>query len=68
VVLEMAGLSHERALQAVIWLAEKRDIAEMNGFGMLGCPKRHAPAPACGEAALARPELSRDHDHRRILI
>jgi enamine deaminase RidA (YjgF/YER057c/UK114 family) len=44
-------------LQAVIWLADMADFAEMNAVWDAWVPEGHAPARACGEARLARPEL-----------
>ena len=57
VLLERAGSSRERILQAVIWLADMADFAEMNAVWDAWVPEGHAPARACGEARLARPEL-----------
>lgn len=54
-LLAKAGSSREQMLQAVIWLADMADFAEMNAVWDAWVP--HAPARACGEAALARPEL-----------
>ena len=56
-LLERAGSSRERILQAVIWLADMADFAEMNEVWDAWVPEGHAPARACGEARLARPEL-----------
>lgn len=56
-LLEKAGSSREQMLQAVIWLADMTDFAEMNAVWDAWVPKGHAPARACGEAKLARPEL-----------
>jgi enamine deaminase RidA (YjgF/YER057c/UK114 family) len=56
-LLEKAGSSRERMLQAVIWLADMADFAEMNAVWDAWVPEGHAPARACGEAKLARPEL-----------
>ena len=56
-LLERAGSSRERILQAVIWLADMADFAEMNAVWDAWVPEGHAPARACGEARLARPEL-----------
>jgi len=57
VLLEKAGSSPERMLQAVIWLADMADFAQMNAVWDAWVPEGHAPARACGEARLARPEL-----------
>ena len=56
-LLAKAGASREQMLQAVIWLADMADFAEMNAVWDAWVPEGHAPARACGEAALARPEL-----------
>ena len=46
-----------RLLQTTIWLADMADFAEMNGVWDAWVPEGQAPARACGEAKLARPEL-----------
>lgn len=56
-LLEKAGSSREQILQAIIWVADMADFAEMNAVWDAWVPKGHAPARACGEAKLARPEL-----------
>lgn len=56
-LLTRAGSSREHMLQAVIWLADMTDFAEMNAVWDAWVPQGHAPARACGEAKLARPEL-----------
>ncbi|MFD0982597.1 RidA family protein [Tropicimonas aquimaris] len=56
-LLETAGSSPEQMLQVVIWLADMADFAEMNAVWDAWVPKGRAPARACGEARLARPEL-----------
>ncbi|MCM2561323.1 RidA family protein [Lutimaribacter sp. EGI FJ00015] len=56
-LLEQAGSTPERMLQAVIWLADMADFDEMNAVWDAWVPVGHAPARACGEARLARPEL-----------
>lgn len=56
-LLEKAESSREKMLQAVIWLADMKDFAEMNAVWDAWVPEGHAPARACGEAKLARPEL-----------
>lgn len=56
-LLEQAGSSRERILQATIWLADMSDFDEMNAVWDAWVPEGHAPARACGEARLARPEL-----------
>ena len=57
VLLQQAGSSRNNILQAVIWLADMSDFAEMNAVWDAWVPEGHAPARACGEAKLARPEL-----------
>lgn len=56
-LLETAGSSREGILQAIIWLADMSDFAEMNAVWDAWVPQGHAPARACGEARLASPEL-----------
>lgn len=56
-LLAKAGSSPEQMLQAVIWLADMADFAEMNSVWDAWVPAGHAPARACGEARLARPGL-----------
>jgi enamine deaminase RidA (YjgF/YER057c/UK114 family) len=56
-LLAEAGTDNTRILQCVIWLADMADFAEMNAVWDAWAPQGHAPARACGEAALARPEL-----------
>ena len=56
-LLEEAGSSRAHMLQAVIWLADMADFAEMNAVWDAWVPEGHAPARACGEAKLARDVL-----------
>lgn len=56
-LLTKAGSSREQMLQAVIWLADMADFAEMNAVWDAWVPEGHAPARACGEAKLARDVL-----------
>ena len=56
-LLEKAGSSREQILQAIIWVADMADFAETNAVWDAWVPEGHAPARACGEAKLARPEL-----------
>jgi enamine deaminase RidA (YjgF/YER057c/UK114 family) len=56
-LLAEAGSSPDRILQAIIWLADMSDFAEMNTVWDAWVPIGHAPARACGEAKLARPDL-----------
>ena len=57
-LLEKAGSSRDQMLQVVIWLSDMADFAEMNAIWDAWVPTGHAPARACGEAKLARPELT----------
>lgn len=56
-LLEQAGSGRDRMLQAIIWLADMKDFAEMNAVWDAWVPEGHAPARACGEARLARDTL-----------
>jgi enamine deaminase RidA (YjgF/YER057c/UK114 family) len=56
-LLEKAGSSRERILQAIVWLSDMQDFAEMNVVWDAWVPEGHAPARACGEAKLARDVL-----------
>ncbi len=56
-LLARAGSSPERVLQAIVWLADMSDFAEMNSVWDSWVPEGHAPARACGESKLARPDL-----------
>ena len=56
-LLKQAGSSREQMLQAIIWLADMSDFAEMNAVWDAWVPEGHAPARACGEAKLASPDL-----------
>ena len=53
-LLKDAGSSREHILQAIIWLADMSDFAEMNAVWDAWVPEVHAPARACVEANLAR--------------
>lgn len=56
-LLEEAGSDKAHILQAIVWLADMSDFDEMNGVWDAWLAEGHAPARACGEARLARPEL-----------
>ena len=56
-LLMEAGSDREHMLQAIIWLADMADFAEMNAVWDAWVPQGHAPARACGEAKLARDAL-----------
>ena len=57
-LLAEAGSDKSRLLQAVIWLADMADFDEMNGVWDAWVPEGQAPARACGEAKLARPDFT----------
>jgi len=52
-----AGSDREHVLQAIVWLADMADFAEMNAVWDDWVPDGFAPARACGEARLARDVL-----------
>ena len=52
-LLAEAGTSSKNMLQAIIWLADMKDFAEMNAVWDVWVPEGHAPVRACGEAKLA---------------
>jgi len=56
-LLTQAGSSREQMLRATIWLADMSDFNGLNEIWNTWVPEGHAPARACGEAKLARPEL-----------
>lgn len=56
-LLALGNSDKYRILQTTIWLADMADFAEMNEVWDAWVPEGHAPARACGEAKLARPEL-----------
>jgi enamine deaminase RidA (YjgF/YER057c/UK114 family) len=56
-LLEQAGSSRDRILQAIVWLSDMADFAEMNAVWDAWVPEGHAPARACGKAKLARDVL-----------
>lgn len=56
-LLAEAGSDKTKILQATIWLASMDDFAEMNAVWDAWVVPGTEPARACGEAALARPEL-----------
>ena len=53
-LLSEAGSDKKHILQAIIWLSDMTDFAEMNAVWDAWVPEGHAPARACGEAKLAR--------------
>jgi enamine deaminase RidA (YjgF/YER057c/UK114 family) len=56
-LLIKAGSSRNDMLRVTIWLANMKDFAGLNEVWNDWVPTGHAPARACGEAKLARPEL-----------
>ena len=56
-LLTEAGSGRDRILQAIIWLRDMADFAEMNAVWDAWVPEGCAPARACGEARLARDSL-----------
>ena len=56
-LLSDAGSDKSRLLSATIWLANMSDFSEMNEVWDAWVPEGHAPARACVEARMARPEL-----------
>ena len=56
-LLTQAGSGTDKMLQAIIWLADMGDFAEMNAVWDAWVPAGHAPARACGESKLARDVL-----------
>jgi len=55
-LLAKAGTDKSKILQAIIWMADMGDFAEMNKEWEAWIPEGHTPARATGEAALATPE------------
>ncbi len=56
-LLAEAGSSKENILQAIIWLDDMADFAEMNAVWDAWVPEGAAPARACGDAKLAAPKF-----------
>ena len=57
VLLEQSGTDKSYILSATIYLHDMKDFAAMNAVWDAWIPEGHAPARACVEARLARPEL-----------
>ena len=57
-LLAASGSDKSRLLQAVIWLADMNDFAEMNAVWDAWVDPANPPARACGEAKLATPEYT----------
>jgi len=53
-LLNEAGSSKEKILQATVWLSDMVYFSEFNTIWNDWVPNGHAPARACGEAKLAR--------------
>ncbi len=56
-LLEKTGSDRKHILQAIIWLSDMSDFAQVNAVWDAWVPEGHAPARACGEAKLARDVL-----------
>ena len=56
-LLKEAGSDREHILQAIVWISDMNDFAEMNAVWDAWVPAGYAPARACGEAKLARDTL-----------
>jgi enamine deaminase RidA (YjgF/YER057c/UK114 family) len=55
-LLKAAGSDKSKLLQAIIWLADMKDFAEMNSVWDKWVDGLNTPARATGEAKLAGPE------------
>jgi len=55
-LLKEAGSDKSKILQAIIWMADMKDFAEMNSVWDKWVDGKDAPARATGEAKLAAPE------------
>lgn len=56
-LLVQAGSGREHMLSATIYLRDMKDFAAMNAVWDTWVPEGYAPARACVEARMARPEL-----------
>ena len=56
-LLEQAGSDREHMLSATVYIRDMKDFAAMNAVWDAWVPEGHAPARACVEARMARPEL-----------
>ncbi len=56
-LLGQAGSGKENILSATLYLRDMKDFAGMNAIWDKWIPEGHAPARACVEAKLARPDL-----------
>ncbi len=57
-LLAKCGSDKSRVMQAIIWLKDMGDFAEMNAVWDAWVPEGHAPARACGSADLAPPDFT----------
>ena len=57
-LLAKCGSDKSRVMQAIIWLKDMGDFAEMNAVWDAWVPEGHAPARACGSADLAAPDFT----------
>ncbi|MGV6903352.1 MULTISPECIES: RidA family protein [unclassified Brucella] len=55
-LLKEVGSDKTKILQAIIWLADMKDFAEMNTVWDAWVDPAHTPARATGEAKLATPD------------
>lgn len=56
-LLAQAGSDKEHILSATLYIRDMKDFAAMNAVWDAWVPEGHAPARACVEARMARPEL-----------
>ncbi|MCG8617739.1 MAG: RidA family protein [Desulfobacterales bacterium] len=56
-LLAQAGSSREHMLSATVYIRDMKDFAGMNAVWDAWVPEGHAPARACVEARMARPEI-----------
>lgn len=57
ILLEQAGSDKEHILSATLYIRDMKDFTAMNTVWDAWVPQGHAPARACVEARMARPEL-----------
>lgn len=57
-LLAQCGTDKTKILQAIIWLKDMNDFAEMNAVWDAWVPEGHAPARAAGSADLAAPDFT----------
>lgn len=57
-LLAKAGTDKTKILQAIIWLDDMANFAEMNEVWDAWVPQGHTPARAAGEAKLAGPQYN----------